>query len=107
MHGIEIIPELNKGYTSDDLDRAVTVFDRNTLKLLKVIKYTGSADLAQVPSVPRRAVVSMHRLPGRMFSPYRTLSFTWQIAGRLAACRGPRRVSRTLSGRNCVAAGQD
>jgi len=46
VHGIEIIPELNKGYTSDDLDRAVTVFDRNTLKLLKVIKYTGSADLA-------------------------------------------------------------
>jgi DNA-binding beta-propeller fold protein YncE len=41
VHGIEIIPELGKGYTSNGLDRTVTVFDRKSLKARKVIRYTG------------------------------------------------------------------
>jgi len=41
VHGIEIIPELGKGYTSNGLDRTVTVFDRSTLQVRKVIRYTG------------------------------------------------------------------
>jgi DNA-binding beta-propeller fold protein YncE len=40
-HGIEIVESLDKGYITGGLDRAVTVFDRNTLKTLQVIKYTG------------------------------------------------------------------
>lgn len=41
VHGIEIIPELGKGYTSNGLDRTVTVFDRTSLKPGKLIAYTG------------------------------------------------------------------
>jgi len=40
-HGIEIIPSLGKGYTSDGLDRAVTVFDRDTFRILGRIRYMG------------------------------------------------------------------
>lgn len=40
-HGIEIVESLNKGYITGGLDRAVTVFDRNTLKVLHVIKGLG------------------------------------------------------------------
>jgi len=41
VHGIEIIPALGKGYTSNGLDRTVTVFERDSLKIRKVIAYTG------------------------------------------------------------------
>jgi DNA-binding beta-propeller fold protein YncE len=41
VHGIEIVPALEKGYTSDGLDRAVTVFDRRTLQVLRRIQPTG------------------------------------------------------------------
>jgi DNA-binding beta-propeller fold protein YncE len=41
VHGIELIADLNKGYTSDGLDRAVTVFDPATLKVRRRIKYLG------------------------------------------------------------------
>jgi DNA-binding beta-propeller fold protein YncE len=41
VHGIEIIPELGKGYTSNGLDRTVSVFDRSSLQVKKVIAYTG------------------------------------------------------------------
>lgn len=41
VHGIEIIPELGRGYTSNGLDRSVTVFDRATLAVRKVIAHTG------------------------------------------------------------------
>lgn len=41
VHGIEVIPELGRGYTSNGLDRTVTVFDRATLAVRKVIAYTG------------------------------------------------------------------
>ena len=41
VHGIEIVPELDKGYTSDGLDRAITVFDRKTLRIRRRIMYTG------------------------------------------------------------------
>lgn len=41
VHGIEVIPKLDRGYTSNGLDRTVTVFDRATLAVRKVIAYTG------------------------------------------------------------------
>jgi DNA-binding beta-propeller fold protein YncE len=41
VHGIEIIPELGRGYTSNGLDRTVAVFDPATLVVRKVIAYTG------------------------------------------------------------------
>ncbi|MFM2287737.1 MAG: hypothetical protein RL684_880, partial [Pseudomonadota bacterium] len=41
VHGTEIIPLLGKGYTSDGLDRAVTVFDRKSLQVLRTIQPTG------------------------------------------------------------------
>ncbi|HEV2139570.1 MAG TPA: YncE family protein [Candidatus Dormibacteraeota bacterium] len=41
VHGIELIAELGKGYTSNGLDRTVTVFDLATLQVRKLIKYTG------------------------------------------------------------------
>jgi len=41
VHGIEIIPTLGKGYTTDGLDRAVTVFEAKSLRILHRIKYTG------------------------------------------------------------------
>jgi DNA-binding beta-propeller fold protein YncE len=41
VHGIELIPELGKGYTTNGLDRSVTVFDRESLKPRKLIRYTG------------------------------------------------------------------
>lgn len=60
VHGIEIVPELDKGYTSDGLDRAVTVFDRRTLQVIRRIKYTGvKPDAIQYdPQVQRLFVVN-------------------------------------------------
>ena len=41
VHGIELIPALEKGYTTDGLDQAVTVFDRRTLAVKGHISPTG------------------------------------------------------------------
>jgi DNA-binding beta-propeller fold protein YncE len=41
VHGIEVIAELGRGYTSNGVERTVTVFDRATLAIRKVIAYTG------------------------------------------------------------------
>ncbi|TLZ14969.1 MAG: YncE family protein [Gammaproteobacteria bacterium] len=58
VHGIELIPELGKGYTSNGLDRTVTVFDRNTLRVLKLIRYTGvKPDAIQYDPDSRRLFV--------------------------------------------------
>jgi DNA-binding beta-propeller fold protein YncE len=58
VHGIEIIPELDKGYTSNGLDRTVTVFDRSTLKVRRVIRYTGiKPDAIQYDPDSRRLYV--------------------------------------------------
>jgi DNA-binding beta-propeller fold protein YncE len=58
VHGIEIIPELGKGYTSNGLDRSVTVFDRSTLQVRKVIRYTGvKPDAIQYDPDSRRLYV--------------------------------------------------
>src|SRR5205814_2294849 len=58
MHGIELIPELGKGYTSNGLDRTVTVFDRDTLKVRRVIRYTGvKPDAIQYDPETRRLFV--------------------------------------------------
>jgi YVTN family beta-propeller protein len=60
VHGIELVPELGKGYTSDGLDRAITVFDRSTLKIRKRIRYTGEKPdaIAYDPDTRRLFVVN-------------------------------------------------
>lgn len=40
-HGVALVPALGRGFTSNGLDRTVTMFDLKTLATLKVIKYTG------------------------------------------------------------------
>lgn len=58
VHGIEIIPELGKGYTSNGLDRTVTVFERSTLRVRKIIRYTGvKPDAIQYDPDSRRLYV--------------------------------------------------
>jgi DNA-binding beta-propeller fold protein YncE len=58
VHGIEVIPELGKGYTSNGLDRTVTVFDLATLQVRKLIKYTGvKPDAIQYDPDTRRLFV--------------------------------------------------
>ncbi len=58
VHGVELIPELGKGYTSNGLDRTVTVFDRHTLQIRKVIRYTGvKPDAIQYDPDSRRLFV--------------------------------------------------
>lgn len=41
VHGIEIVPALNQGFTSNGIDRTVTVFDARTLQILKIIPGMG------------------------------------------------------------------
>lgn len=41
VHGVALALEFNHGFTSNALDRTVTMFDVATLKTLRVIKYTG------------------------------------------------------------------
>jgi len=58
VHGIELIPELGKGYTSNGLDRTVTVFDPRTLQFRKLIRYTGvKPDAIQYDPDSRRLFV--------------------------------------------------
>jgi YVTN family beta-propeller protein len=58
VHGIELIPELGKGYTSNGLDRSVTVFDSATLRIRKLIRYTGvKPDAIQYDPDTRRLYV--------------------------------------------------
>ncbi len=58
VHGIELIPELGKGYTSNGLDRTVTVFDRDTLQTRRLIRYTGvKPDAIQYDPDTRRLFV--------------------------------------------------
>lgn len=44
VHGIAIVPELNKGFTSNGRDSTVTVFDLKTLKTLKQIPVGKNPD---------------------------------------------------------------
>src|SRR5258707_4778764 len=58
VHGIELIPELGKGYTSNGLDRTVTVFESSTLQFRKLIRYTGvKPDAIQYDPDSRRVFV--------------------------------------------------
>lgn len=41
-HGIAYVPELNKGYISDGKHNAVVIFDLKSLKVIKILKTTGS-----------------------------------------------------------------
>ena len=42
VHGIALVPDLGRGYTSNGRDSSVTVFDMKTLKTLAVIKIDAS-----------------------------------------------------------------
>ncbi len=41
VHGVALAAEFNHGFTSNALDRSVTMFDLKTLQALRTIKYTG------------------------------------------------------------------
>ena len=41
VHGIAVVPELGKGFTSNGRDSSVTVFDLKTLKATNTIKASG------------------------------------------------------------------
>ncbi|MDB5272805.1 MAG: YncE family protein [Chitinophagaceae bacterium] len=43
IHGIAIVPELNKGYTSNGKDTTVTVFDLTSFKTIQRIKLKGQS----------------------------------------------------------------
>ncbi len=42
IHGIALVQDLNRGYTSNGRDSSVTVFDLTTLKTIEKIKVTGA-----------------------------------------------------------------
>ncbi|MGB9180411.1 MAG: hypothetical protein WCB68_14360 [Pyrinomonadaceae bacterium] len=44
VHGIALVPELNKGFTSNGRDSTVTVFDLKTLKVLKQVPVGKNPD---------------------------------------------------------------
>jgi YVTN family beta-propeller protein len=44
VHGIAVVPDLNKGFTSNGSDSSVTVFDLKTLKASGKIKASGTPD---------------------------------------------------------------
>ena len=58
VHGIEVIADLGKGYTTDGKDQTVTVFDRESLKVLKKIQPTGlKPDALQYDSHSRQLFI--------------------------------------------------
>jgi YVTN family beta-propeller protein len=58
VHGITLAKDLSKGYISNGTDSTVTVFDYNTLKVLKTIQITGKkADAILYDKVSKRVFV--------------------------------------------------
>jgi YVTN family beta-propeller protein len=44
VHGVALVPELNKGFTSNGRDNSVTIFDLKTLKVLKKVPVGKNPD---------------------------------------------------------------
>jgi DNA-binding beta-propeller fold protein YncE len=60
IHGIAIVPELNKGFTSNGSDSSVTVFDLKTLKAIRKIKASGTPDAILYDSASKRVFTFNH-----------------------------------------------
>ncbi len=61
IHGIAIVPELNKGFTSNGGDSTVTVFDLKTLKATGTIKASGVPDAILYDPASKRVITFNHR----------------------------------------------
>jgi DNA-binding beta-propeller fold protein YncE len=61
IHGIAIVPELGKGYTSNGSDSTVTVFDLKSLKAIKKIEARGVPDAILYDAVSKRVFTFNHR----------------------------------------------
>ncbi len=60
IHGIAIVPELGKGFTSNGSDSSVTVFDLKTLKATGKIKARGVPDAILYDPTSKRVITFNH-----------------------------------------------
>ena len=60
VHGIAIVPELGKGFTSNGGDGTVTVFDLKTLKTTGKIKASGTPDAILYDPASKRVITFNH-----------------------------------------------
>ncbi len=60
VHGIAIVPELGKGFTSNGSDSSVTVFDLKTLKATGKIKASGVPDAILYDPASKRVITFNH-----------------------------------------------
>ena len=60
IHGIAIVPELGKGFTSNGGDGSVTVFDLKTLKATGKIKASGVPDAILYDPASKRVITFNH-----------------------------------------------
>ena len=61
VHGIAVVPELGKGFTSNGSDSSVTVFDLKTLKATGKIKARGVPDAILYDPASKRVITFNHR----------------------------------------------
>ncbi len=61
VHGIAVVPELGKGFTSNGQDSSVTVFDLKTLKPTNNIKASGVPDAILYDPSSKRVITFNHR----------------------------------------------
>jgi len=61
VHGVAIVPELGKGFTSNGSDSSVTVFDLKTLKATGKIKASGVPDAILYDPASKRVITFNHR----------------------------------------------
>jgi YVTN family beta-propeller protein len=54
VHGIAVVPELNKGFTSNGRDSTVTIFDLKTLKVLKQVPVGKNPDAIMYDAASKR-----------------------------------------------------
>ncbi len=60
VHGIAVVPELGKGFTSNGRDSSVTVFDLKTLKATNKIKASGVPDAILYDPSTKRVITFNH-----------------------------------------------
>ena len=60
VHGIAVVPELGKGFTSNGSDSSVTVFDLKTLKATGKIKARGTPDAILYDPASKRVITFNH-----------------------------------------------
>ena len=60
IHGIAVVPELGKGFTSNGSDSSVTVFDLKTLKSTGKIKASGVPDAILYDPASKRVITFNH-----------------------------------------------